>query len=80
MHTTKFGMVFMIWGVLQDKKPSNAAMMHKGMYMRGWSGVHDLRGVARQETEQRSHDAEGHVHEGKGALQQGIDTMQDALR
>jgi len=44
------------------------------------SGVHDLRGVARQEAEQRSHDAQEHVQEGKGALQQGIDTVQDALR
>lgn len=44
------------------------------------SGVHDLRGVARQEAEQRSRDAQGHVQEGKGALQQGIDTVQDALR
>jgi hypothetical protein len=50
------------------------------MYRRGWSGVHDLRGVARQEAEQRSHDAEGHVQEGKGALQQGVDTVQDALQ
>ncbi len=44
------------------------------------SGVHDLRGVARQEAEQRSRDAQGHVQEGKGALQQGVDTVQDALR
>ncbi|CAM6068157.1 unnamed protein product [Sphagnum tenellum] len=28
------------------------------------SGVHDLRGVARQEAEQHNHDAQGHVHEG----------------
>ncbi|CAK9252115.1 unnamed protein product [Sphagnum jensenii] len=55
-------------------------MMHRGMYRRGWSGVHDLRGVAKQEAEQRSHDAQGHVQEGKGALQQGVDTVQDALR
>jgi hypothetical protein len=32
-------------------------MMHMGMYRRGWSGVHDLRGVARQEAEQHIHDA-----------------------
>jgi hypothetical protein len=70
----------MILGLLQDKKSSNATMMHRGMYRRGWSGVHDLRGVARQKAEQRSHDAQGHVQEGKGALQQGVDTVQDALR
>ncbi len=44
------------------------------------NGVHDLRGVARQEAEQRGHDAQGHVQEGKGALQQGVDTVQDAVR
>jgi hypothetical protein len=70
----------MISGVLQDKKSSNVAMMHMGMYRRGWSGVHDLRGVARQEAEQRNHHAQGYVQEGKGALQQGVDTVQDALR
>ncbi|CAK9859534.1 unnamed protein product [Sphagnum jensenii] len=43
-------------------------------------GVHDLRGAARQEAEQQSNEVEGHVQQGKGALQQGIATVQDAFR